>query len=299
VHFSLQQNFREAGGNTVQQDAAIDPQGDPRKHMAASIPMLNSDGLPIADWVLHITCHGRFAMTTQVRKIAAELNLFLMDLTRANLDPIDGAIFPKIKGWDGFAEETDGVTYIMPDGYYKDATGTTTPFRTYYQAGLVNAKGVPEFDKNAHTWLEISNLDWRYFETGDYETRFQVRVVYTPEWDTQKQAWGYRKEPFERHQAVAIRFIKRMLEELHKSPPSDLSIKLRKLVQPSDKPRTTDPEGWHGLSHDELVEQERELMLAIARKDYQTAVDAISGPTVPAAADPLGNTVDIEVFPDE
>jgi len=292
-HFTLTSNLREAGGRTVQQDAAQDRQGDTRKTLGASIPTVDGNGKQISDYVVHIAIHGKFAMVDHVRKIAADMNLVLLDYVRPNMDPVNDLIYDKIKGWDAWAQETDGVVYIMPDGYYQDATGTTTPFRTYYQVGV--AEGSTQvFDKEAHTYLEISAITWRYFETGDYETRFQARIVFVPEWDTDKQAWGYRKAPFEKHQLAAIQFCHRILEGLRKSPPSELSVGLRKLVLPSDKPRTTDPEGWHGATAREEFERVRDEMQRIAQVDYQTAIDAISGPIVPAPTDPQGNTVDIE-----
>jgi hypothetical protein len=312
VHFTVTSNTREAGGQNVHQDAALDPQGNARRLVTASIPMIGEDGNPIADYMVHIAFHSVYSpqspkslsVIAAIRKIAADLGVNELDFVRPNMDPTNTVPFKTddqgnatsyIKPWDAWQESTnDGPTSIMPDGYYQDATGSTTLFRTYYQVPNPKASDPKEFDKTAHTYLELSAVLWRYKETTDYETRFQARIVFQPEWSTEKQAWGYRKEPFDRHQRAAIIFCKRMLKALLNSPPTNLSLQLRKLVNPSDRPHTNDPEGFHGLSQREMMEQERDIMQRVAEDDYNAAVNAINGnpPTIPAAAGE--STVDIE-----
>jgi len=312
VHFTLTSNTREAGGQNVHQDAAVDPHGNARKLVTASIPMIGEDGLPIADYMVHIAKHSvhspqapkSISVIAAIRKIAAELGVNNLDFVRPNMDPTNTILLKAddqgnpvtyIKGWDAWQEGTnDSPTSIMPDGYYQDANGSTTLFRTYYQVPSPKASDPKEFDKLAHTYLELSAVIWRYKETADYETRFEARIVFQPEWSTEKQAWGYRKEPFERHQRAAIFFCQRMLKALLDSPPTKLSQQLRQLVKPSDRPRTNDPEGFHGATERELIEHRRDDLQHIAKQDYDAAVQAINGnpPTIPAPAGT--STVDIE-----
>lgn len=159
-------------------------------------------------------------------------------------------------------------------------TGTTAFYRQYWQIGKVvgplwNRRLIP--DKNASTFIEVSAVLWSYKETADYETKITVRVVSRPIWDSERGAWGFKREPFLLHQRLAEHISTTLFNMLKRIPPSDTSMLLRKwwisrLPEPPE----------HG-PHDEGVQpaspdEERDLQVAQVREesrtDEQSRIDA-------------------------
>jgi hypothetical protein len=233
----------------------------------------------IRTFVVHVANHGQAAINGVIQSVARQCDMLRIDQMRPNYDSADIMKY-EIADWTAFSEPYQHVN--MPEGYYPGATGHTRILRQYWQVGkrpsLWAPKTPPVFDKLAMTFIEVTSITWRYFETGDYETKFILTVGSLPVWDETVGAWGYKREPFERHQRAAMRLCQKVFEYLVKLEPSPAAKLfraeiLRKYPLPPNQDR---PDGVApGTPEDDAD-------LSRGRKD-----DAESHP--PPAPDPAGD----------
>jgi hypothetical protein len=116
---------------------------------------------------------------------------------------------------------------IMPRGFYKGATGSTTLWRTNWQVGersaIAAALGRPAVRRaKCRTYLEVEVTVWHYAEAGDYEIRVVVRAI-----------GGKERGELMEHVSAAREFCKGMLKALKASPPSSDARKWREQLAAS------------------------------------------------------------------
>ncbi len=191
----------------------------------------------------HVVGHGSFDIPAAFAKLAAEMGVIRICSFRPNFGPVD-VTEGKVLEWDAWS---GGHTPPHRSaGYYPNATGYTRLWRQYWQLGylskpwrkhwalkwffegLLGSVEKPRYDKKASTWMEVSLVNWYYRETGDEETRFEIRIVSLPVMDVQDKVWGFRTGPLATHQKVAEPLVAKVLEALKAAKPSKAAALLRK-----------------------------------------------------------------------
>lgn len=130
-------------------------------------------------------------------------------------------------------EATQSREALMPSGYYPNATGLTSEWRSYYQLGTptvlqkLMGKKATVRDPKVRTYVEVESSSWFFAETGDYETRILVKVVSPVIYESRVGEYGYRKEELETHLAAARNFANDMLSTLRSAKPSQAALDLR------------------------------------------------------------------------
>lgn len=269
---------------------AVSPQGNSAS-IDVHVPTTTADGDAIRGYISHISRHGRIDVLSTFRQIAARYDLIQIDGRRPGLD-LSNRLFYQIldfDAWQHAQELSEGRPYdaathgerAKPNGWYPGATGSTSLIREYWQVGKRKRLfGQPEFDNQAGTYLEVSVITWRYIESGDFETKLEVRVISAPEWSEREGKWGYRGKPFEIHQRVAIKAYTAMMEVLIKTKPDAAAVALRAAVDKKYPPQPWAPEGTYAMTESEILERELEAIADDARAD-QVARD--NQPGLPGA----------------
>lgn len=269
--------------------AAVSPQGNGAVNV--NVPTTNADGEAIRGYISHISRHGRIDILSAFHQIARRYDLIQIDGRRPGLD-ISNRLFYDIldfDAWQHAQELTEGRPYdaatfgarAKPNGWYPGATGNTSLVREFWQVGKrTRMFGQPEFDSQAGTYLEVSVITWSYIESGDFETKLEVRVISAPEWSEREGQWGYRSEPFENHQRVAIKAYTAMMELLIRTKPDAAAVILRAAVDKKYPPQPWVPEGTYAMTETEILERERQAVADDARDD-QVARD--NQPGLPGA----------------
>jgi hypothetical protein len=182
----------------------------------------------IRTFVVHVSNHGQSAILTQIEKFARKCDMLRIDQVRPNFDSIDDIKYV-IADWTAFTEPYQQLN--MPEGYFPGVTGNTRILRQYWQVGkrpsLWAPHTPPVFDKSAATFIEITVVQWRYQEIGDFETKIILNVSSLQVWDEMAQAWGYKRVPFERHQHAAKKICEQAFEYLAATPPTKAASLLR------------------------------------------------------------------------
>jgi hypothetical protein len=186
------------------------------------------DAGEIRTFVVHVSNHGQGAILTQIEKFARKCDMLRIDQVRPNFDSIDNIKY-LIADWTAFTEPYQQLN--MPEGYFPGVTGYTRILRQYWQVGkrpsLWAPHTPPVFDKSAATFIEVTVVEWRYQEIGDYETKIILNVSSLQVWDEVAQAWGYKRVPFERHQHAAKKICEQVFEYLVATPPTKAASLLR------------------------------------------------------------------------
>lgn len=307
-HVSFAYHGGHAGSHNHQQTVAeaISPQGVPT--VDVHVPTVNTDGEAIRGYISHISRHGRIDILSNLRAIAARHDLIQIDGRRPGLD-VSNRLFYEILDFDAWAhaqELTEGRPYdaathgqrAHPNGWYPGATGSTSLIREYWQVGKrKRAFAKPEFDDQAGTYLEVSVITWTFIESGDFETKLEVRVISAPEWDG--AVWGYRGKPFLVHQRVAITAYTAMMNLLVQTKPDAAAVVLRAAVDAKYPPQAWVPEGMHAMMEAEILERESEAVHQDALDD-QVARDNAPGSAPATASDgDDGGTADLTVELDD
>jgi hypothetical protein len=284
---------------------AISPQG--QSIIEVHVPTKTKDGDAIRGYICHISRHGRIDILSEFKKLSAKFDLIQIDGRRPGLD-VSNQIFYKILDFDAYAHAQelstgrpfDAATHgdrAKPNGWYPGATGTTTLIRQYWQVGKrTSLFGMPVFDDKAGTYLEVEVITWSYYETGDFETKLEVRVISAPEWSDREQKWGYRSAPFDSHQRVAIKSYIAMMDLLIATAPSLAASLLRAELDAKYPPQAEVPEGTFAMTAAEILERESQDVAQDA-KDDQVARDN-NPATAPATPEDDGTstaTSDLEV----
>lgn len=193
----------------------------------------------------HVVGHGAIDIPKAFAKVAAELGLIRICSFRPNFGPVD-VTEGKILEWDAWSGGHQPPHRSA--GYYPDATGYTRLWKQFWQIGYISkpwrkhwslrwffegvlgVKEQPRYDKKSSTWMEVSMVNWYYRETGDEETRFDVRIVSLPVMDLTDKVWGFRTVPLQAHQKVAEPVVAKILEALKQAVPSKAAAVLRKRV---------------------------------------------------------------------
>lgn len=187
-------------------------------------------------YVAHVIGHGDVEMTWALNRIAAKYDVIRLDTFR-----------PSVNGEDRLEKELAddepwlppyNVLATPPGGWYPGATGTTRLVKQVWQVGKrpsLFQKGLvyalrkmrkhdwvtkPEYDNKAKTTFEVGIVTWNYRETGDHDTLITIRIVSTKVWQPYLGLYGYKKEPFLKHQHAAEHIIAELLEELKKAVPT-------------------------------------------------------------------------------
>ncbi len=268
---------------------AISPQGKVEVH----VPTQSEGGEAIRGYISHISRHGRIDILSSLSAISARYDLIQIDGRRPGLDVSD-RLFYEILDFDAWAhaqELTEGRPYdaaahgprARPNGWYPGATGNTSLIREYWQVGKRKRMfGQPEFDDKAGTYLEVSVITWTFIESGDFETKLEVRVISSPEWDG--ATWGYRGKPFLNHQRVAIKAFTAMMDLLIQTKPDAAGVALRAAVDAKYPPQPWVPEGTYAMTEEEILERESEAVHQDALDD-QVARDNAPGSAPATASD--------------
>lgn len=210
-------------------------------------PTHRPDGQVIRNYIAYVDRHGDFDVIAELTRIAPRFGLIWLDNFRPNFDEFDETKYKILNrdAWLQFRAEEAGVAatevycacqHAAAPGWYEGATGLTQLRRQHWHIGRVEGLlgmgiyGTPEYDPNAHTFLEISPVQWRFLEAGDFSTAFEISIVSLPEFDHTSGRNGYRRESFERHQRVAIRIFEHMLSKLLLVAKTDEQRQLRENV---------------------------------------------------------------------
>lgn len=283
---------------------AIAPQGK----VDVNVPTQSEEGEAIRGYISHISRHGRIDILSSLRAIAARYDLIQIDGRRPGLD-VSNRLFYDILDFDAWThaqELTEGRPYdaathgqrAHPNGWYPGATGNTSLIREYWQVGKRKRLfGQPEFDDQAGTYLEVSVINWTFIESGDFETKLEVRVISAPEWDG--NVWGYRGTPFLTHQRVAIKAFTAMMNLLIETKPDAAGVALRAAVDAKYPQQPWVPEGTYAMTEDEILERESQAVHQDALDD-QVARDNAPG-SAPATTSDGGDsgTADLTVELDD
>jgi len=110
---------------------------------------------------------------------------------------------------------------VMPKGFYKGATGSTTVWRTNWQVGERSAIGAMLGHEatrkvGVRTYLEVEVTLWFFAESGDYEIRIVVRAL-----------GGKNTGELMDHLRAARAFCQAMLKALKATPPCEAARKFR------------------------------------------------------------------------
>lgn len=307
VSFAFHGGTDSVAGNTAAIISTQDTSGTPA--VKVNVPTMGEDGNAIRGYVCHISRHGNINVLSEFKTLAAQHGLIQIDGRRPGLD-ISNRVKYEILDFDAWThaqELQEGRPYLeelfgaraKPNGWYPGATGSTTLIRQYWQVGKRKGFfGEPEFDDKASTYLEVSVIVWAYFESCDFETKLEVRVVSSPEWAERHQKWGYRGKPFENHQRVAIKSYLAMMELLIATKPSAAAELMRKQLDEQFPPNADVPEGTYAMTAEELLARDAASIQEIARND-QVARDN-QQPGLPAADDAsAGDTAELVVELDD
>lgn len=209
------------------QASAVGRQGDPKAQKKAFEEAV-AGNLEHNSFIVNVSLHGNVDMASVFAAIAPKLDLVRIDSLRPGLDNIDNLKF-EISDWDTWDPRSN--TGDKPGGNFPGARGTTAFRRQFWQVG--KRKGLSrkvQFDPHASTYLEVSWLVWRFEQTADFDTRFDVRVLTVPVWDERDGAWGVKKEPLIAHRKAAIALCEHVFDVLTQTPPSEASKLLRARV---------------------------------------------------------------------
>jgi hypothetical protein len=121
-------------------------------------------------------------------------------------------------------------------------------------------------------------VTWFYREAGDFETRLQINVISAPELDPADLQWGYRKEPFQRHQHAARVLIEQVLNKLKEAVPHPAAVKLRGTIVAAE-------EGERAV----VAERKVPIITPAQTVDGEARI-IIQTPTSRSAADTSGGT---------
>jgi hypothetical protein len=200
----------------------------PSAPLIFNTPTHKPDGQVIRSYLAYVDRHGQFDVTCELARIGAQFGIIHLDKFRPNFEEF-GLVRYEIldrQAWRQVQAEEGGEVakevYCACEneaapGWYEGATGLTRLHRQHWQIGKVDGLGIyakPEYDSKAHTWLEIEVTKWEYLETGDFGTALEIRIISLSELDNTSGQVGYRREPFIRHQRMAIKLFEYMLAKL-------------------------------------------------------------------------------------
>lgn len=195
---------------------------------------------------LHVVNHGYHDVAATFAALATAMNCKRIDSCTPNFFQLGSySVLQDIADWNRYSPPFLRVR--VPAGYYDGCTGTTTVWKQIWQVHkknnrlLMSLLGYPpsrpqdkfncppdrHYNRDDNTIIEVFGVTWFYREAGDYETRFQINVISNPELDWSDVQWGYRKEPFERHQKAARVIAEQMLNKLKEATPHPAAVKLR------------------------------------------------------------------------
>lgn len=268
-------------------------------------PKVGEDSQPLSGYEVHVSRHGEASLLKQIIDFCGKANL--VDIT--NMPGLDGGSKPpvgEILPWDAWNPETNGND--MPSGYYPHASGTTTLAQWYWQIGTrknpLRTWDSPEYDPKSRTYLDVRVCTWRYYETGDYESRIDIRIITAPMWDHKVQAYGYKRTEFERHQNAAIFVATKVLELLKKCAPSPAAVALRTWVearQSEPQAPSNHPDGVYDEDQATMEAEDRDRVQQEYETDQQVVDDvsavipSLPAPSAPAPAAPGTTNVDLEL----
>lgn len=227
------------------QSAALDP--SPDGPPIFNTPTHKPDGEVIRSYVAYVDRHGQFDVMCELSRIAPKFGLIWLDSFRPNFDEFDHTSYKILDrdAWLHYRAEEEGIVanevYCAcqreaAPGWYEGATGLTRLRRQHWHIGRVKGLlgmgiyGNPEYDPNAHAYLEIEPIEWSFYEAGDFSTAVVIRIVSLLELDDTSGQFGYRRESFIRHQRVAIRLFEHMLAKLLLAKKTDAQLRLRENV---------------------------------------------------------------------
>lgn len=195
---------------------------------------------------LHVVNHGNIEVMDTFAELATAMNCKRIDSCTPNFTGMGlHSVVYEISDWNRYTPPFFKVR--VPAGYYEGCTGTTSVWKQIWQVHkkdnrrLMRLLGYspsrpqdkfnndPErhYNRDDNTVIEVFAVTWFYREAGDYETRFHITVISNPELDWSDEQWGYRKEPFERHQKAARIISEQMLNKLKAATPHPAAVKLR------------------------------------------------------------------------
>lgn len=268
-----------------------------------NVPTVDENGEPYHAFAVHISRHGKLDILSKFRELALQFDLIQLDGLRPGLERSNRLKYEILDfdAWTQAQEQEEGRKYnaeeygprAKPNGWYPGATGTTALIRQNWQVGKRKSMfGTPQFDPQAHTYLQVTVTAWRYYESCDFETKVEIRIISSKEWDVQAQSWGYRRQPFDNHQRVAIKAYKAILEALASAKPSLTADLMRRELDQKYPPTPEVPEGAYGASDAELLEEDK-LRVNEDAIDDQVARDNSSS-SAPATTTPSDVTVELE-----
>ncbi len=280
VHFSFGHHWPGMHINNLICPEAVDPQGG---RINFDVPTMR-DGEVVRGFIISISRHGELDIMSEFRKLALRFDLIPLDRIRPSLEMVDKTKFKILdrKAWQqAQAEENHQIKTVAsqeherPLGWYPNAKGTTRLRRQHWQVGKrpheLGIFGTPQFDPLAHTYFEIESTDRAYYEACDYATDFEIRIVSLLELDNVTGQWGFRRDPFDLHQQVAIKIYHLLLLLLLNTRPSEVGVRMRQMIDQRFPP-IWEEEGARAETPEEAKEAEFSRIDEIARDD-QIATD--------------------------
>lgn len=210
----------------------------------------------------HVVGHGDLDVPAAFTAIAKELFMTRVCTVIGSFVPID-EIKRQLTDWNGAIPLVPIDAEMMtprdierrlgcrvPAGYYDGATGFTRVWRQYWQVGA--RKGFwpmlrrTVLDRNQKTYVEVKTITWFFAEAGDYETRFEMRIISLPVWKFDRAIkdtgrWYSRGGPWHRHQKTCDELLAKLFNVLKHHGPSDLIKRRRAEIEARRKPPAPAP----------------------------------------------------------
>lgn len=210
----------------------------------------------------HVVGHGDLDVPAAFTTIAKELFMTRVCTVVGSFVPID-EIKRQLTDWNGAIPLVPIDAEMMtprdierrlgcrvPAGYYDGATGFTRTWRQYWQVGALEGfwpfvrRAV--FDRGQKTYVEVKAITWFFAEAGDYETRFEMRIISLPVWRFDRAIkdagrWYHRGKPWHRHQKTCDELLTKLFNVLKHNGPSDLIKRRRAEIEARRKPPVPAP----------------------------------------------------------
>jgi hypothetical protein len=207
----------------------------------------------------HVVGHGDLDVPAAFITIAKELFMTRVCTVVGSFVPID-EIKRQLTDWNGAIPLVPIDAEMMtprdierrlgcrvPAGYYDGATGFTRTWRQYWQVGALEGfwpfvrRAV--FDRGQKTYVEVKAITWFFAEAGDYETRFEMRIISLPVWRFDRAVkdagrWYHRGKPWHSHQKTCDEILAKLFNVLKHHGPSDLIKRRRAEIEARRKPPT-------------------------------------------------------------
>lgn len=179
----------------------------------------------------YVGAHSSIDIVTLFEASALRRGVIRIDTTRSNTNSFEETKQELADANDPWHPPYDLAKY-PPAGYLRGFRGLTKFVMRTYQIGkregtwpFGNSELV--YDKVAMVHLELSLVNWYFFDVTYYTSLLILKVIALPIWDPFRSCWSYKIKPFENHCNVAKALRNEMLAALKAAKPTSGATLLR------------------------------------------------------------------------